>query len=126
LSGDEPLTLWAVLDESVLRRHVGGAEVMRLQLDHLAGCAAQSNITVQVLPFTFGAYVAFGYPFTIMSFPGAAGGEVVHMDQLHSGLYLEREPDLRRYKLAMNRLRAAALDPERSRELIVKAAEALT
>jgi hypothetical protein len=45
------------------------------------------------------------------------------MDQLHSGLYLERDSDLRRYKLAINRLRAAALDPERSREMIVKAAE---
>jgi len=37
---------------------------------------------------------------------GLAGGEVVHMDQLHSGAYLEKGPDLRRYKLARNRLRA--------------------
>ncbi len=126
LSSEDPLTLWAVLDESVLRRHVGGVDVMRAQLDHLASCATQPNITIQVLPFAFGAYAAFGYPFTIMTFAGSTGGEVVHMDQLHSGLYLEREPDLRRYKLAMNRLRAAALDPERSRELIVEAVEALT
>ena len=125
LTGEEPLTLWAVLDESVLRRHVGGVDVMRAQLDHLAVCATRPNITIQVLPFALGAYAAFGFPFTIMAFPGVAGGEVVHMDQLHSGLYLEREPDLRRYKLAMNRLRAAALDPERSRELIVEAVEAL-
>ncbi len=123
LAGDDPLTLWAVLDESVLRRHVGGADVMRAQLEHLAACASQPTITVQVLPFTVGAYAAFGYPFSILTFAGPAGGEVVHMDQLHSGAYLGKGPDLRRYKLAMNRLRAAALDPERSRELITQAAE---
>jgi hypothetical protein len=54
------------------------------------------------------------------------GGEVVHMDQLHSGLYLERESDLRRYKLAMNRLRAAALDPQQSRDLITNAGKDTT
>ncbi|MCK9923343.1 Scr1 family TA system antitoxin-like transcriptional regulator [Frankia sp. AgPm24] len=125
LAGDEPLALWVVLDESVLYRHVGGAEVTRAQLHHLTQRAAQPNVTVQVLPYALGAYAAFGHPFTIMTFPAPPGGEVVHMDQLHSGLYLERESDLRRYKLAMNRLRAAALDPEQSRNLIVKAVEDL-
>lgn len=123
LAGDEPLALWVVLDESVLHRHVGGPEVMAAQLDQLARRAAQPNVTVQVLPFALGAYAAFGHPFTIMTFPGPPGGEVVHMDQLHSGLYLERASDLRRYRLAMNRLRAAALDPERSGKLVVKAVE---
>jgi hypothetical protein len=125
LSAADPLALWAVLDESVLRRHVGGAEVMRAQLEHLADRAAQPTITVQVLPYTLGAYAAFGHSFTILTFPTPGGGEVVHMDQLHSGLYLERESDLRRYKLAMNRLRAAALDPERFRNMIINAAEDL-
>lgn len=123
LAGDDPLSLWVVLDESALHRHVGGSDVMRAQLTHLADRAAAPNITVQVLPYTLGAYAAFGYPFTILAFATPPGGEVVHMDQLHSGLYLERDADLRRYKLAMNRLRAAASDPERSSKLIIEAAE---
>jgi len=126
LAGEDPLSLSVVLDESVLRRHVGGRDVMRAQLERLADRAAQPNITIQVLPFTLGAYAAFGHPFTIMSFPVPPGGEVVHMDQLHSGLYLERPSDLRRYRLAMNRLRAAALDAEQSRNAIIKAVEDLT
>jgi hypothetical protein len=65
LGGDDPLALWAILDESVLRRHVGGADVMRTQLARLASCVTRPNITVQVLPYTFGAYAAFGHPFTI-------------------------------------------------------------
>ncbi len=47
------------------------------------------------------------------------------MDQLHSGLYLARDSDLRRYQLAINRLRVVALDPERSNTLISQAAEKL-
>lgn len=125
LLGDDPLSLWVVLDESVLRRQVGGADVMRAQLQRLIKDAAQQNITVQVLPYALGAYAAFGYPFTIMTFPAPPGGQVVHMDQLHSGLYLERDSDLRRYQLAMNRLQAAALDPEQSNRMITEAAEKL-
>lgn len=125
LTGDDPLTLWAVLDEAVLRRHVDGPAVMRAQLDHLAAATRQPNITIQILPFVLGAHPALGFSFKILSFGGNGSGEVTHVEQLHSGLYLEREADLRRDKLAMNRLRAVALDPERSLDLINKAAEDL-
>lgn len=49
-----PLRLWAVLDESVLRRAVGSREVMREQLEHLTHLGAQPHITVQVLPHDVG------------------------------------------------------------------------
>nr|WP_255738769.1 Scr1 family TA system antitoxin-like transcriptional regulator [Frankia sp. CiP3] len=48
----------------------------------VAGCATQPNITIQVLPFTFGAYAAFGYPFTIMTFAGSMGEEETVADQV--------------------------------------------
>ena len=117
------MSLWAVLDEAVLRRQVGDAAVMRAQLDHLREAAGWPNVTVQVLPYSVGAHAAFGFSFMILGFPGTNGGEVVHVEQLNSGLYLEKEADLRRYTLVTSCLRAVALNPERSAEMIARAAE---
>ena len=36
LTADDPPECWAVLNEAVIRRVVGGADVMRAQLDHIA------------------------------------------------------------------------------------------
>jgi transcriptional regulator with XRE-family HTH domain len=123
LSEHDPLTLWVVLDEAVLRRQVGGSEVMHGQLRHLVASAARPNVTIQILPFTVGAHAAFGSSFVILGFPEPGGGEVVHVEQLTSAVYLEREPDLRRYKVTLNRLRATALDPERSIHVISEVAK---
>ena len=53
----KPLQLWAVLDEAVLRREVGGRRVMRAQLHRLAEAGRQTNVTLQVLPFRMGAHI---------------------------------------------------------------------
>jgi hypothetical protein len=50
LTGDDPLRLWAVMDEAALRRPVGGPDVMRAQLDHLAEMAQSARVTLQVPP----------------------------------------------------------------------------
>ncbi len=41
---DKPLALWAIVDEAVLRRAVGGREVMHAQLLRLADAARQTNV----------------------------------------------------------------------------------
>src|SRR5271170_5145399 len=48
--GPPPPVLWVLLDENVLLREVGNAEIMRDQLAHLAGAARRPNVTVQVIP----------------------------------------------------------------------------
>ncbi|XVS64764.1 DUF5753 domain-containing protein [Actinosynnema sp. CA-299493] len=58
LAGERPLEFHAVVDESALRRLVGGVEVMRGQLDHLVAAAGLPNVTIQVLPHSRGAYEA--------------------------------------------------------------------
>ena len=55
LTREPPPTLWAILDEGVVRRAVGGGAVMRRQLRRLVEAAEMSMITVQVLPFAVGA-----------------------------------------------------------------------
>ncbi|MEU6021207.1 helix-turn-helix transcriptional regulator [Micromonospora sp. NPDC047134] len=56
LDGDEPVRLSVVIDEGALRRTVGGATVMREQLEHLSTMATRSHIELLVLPSAAGAH----------------------------------------------------------------------
>lgn len=118
LRGDPPLRLSAVLDEAVLRRRVGGPEVMRGQLRRLAEAARLPQVRLQVLPFAAGAHVGVTGPFVIFSFSTATDLDVVVLDHLTSSLHLERKEDLEAYTEAFNSLRAHALSPGASLDLI--------
>ncbi|MFF3848123.1 helix-turn-helix domain-containing protein [Streptomyces sp. NPDC002328] len=113
-----PLELNAVLDEAVLRREVGGPEVMARQLERLVEAARLPQVRLQVLPFTAGAHIGVTGPFVIFSFSSTSDLDVVVLDHLTSTLYLERKEDLRVYSEAFNALRAHALSPEDSMEYI--------
>src|ERR1700742_4557588 len=56
LEDNPPLELWAILDEAVIRRPVGGNAVMRAQLKHLLVMTSRPGMTLQVLPFSCGAH----------------------------------------------------------------------
>lgn len=58
LDRDTPLLLTAVVDEGVVRRMVGGPEVMRAQLIHLTDLAERPGIEIQILPFSAGAHAS--------------------------------------------------------------------
>jgi transcriptional regulator with XRE-family HTH domain len=121
LTASDAPTLWVVLNEAVIRRVVGGAEVMRRQLVHLAEVSATgSNVTLQVLPFGAGAHPAMFGAFTLMEFPDPADGDVVYLEADTGALYLEKEDDVRRYRLILDYLRAQALGPAESRDLIAR------
>ncbi len=112
-----PPHLWAILDESVLRRVVGSPEIMRAQLQRLITANESSNVTLQVLPFSMGAHAAALGSFVILG--GAEPSlDVVYVD-LHTGsVFMETEEELTRYRLAFEYLRAQALDMEASTSLI--------
>ncbi|MER6027055.1 helix-turn-helix transcriptional regulator [Streptomyces sp. NPDC001851] len=112
LRADPPLKLCAVLDEAVLRREVGGPEVMNRQLARLMEAARLPQVRLQVLPFGAGAHVGLTGPFVIFSFPSTSDLDVVVLDQLTSSLYLERKEDLMAYSEAFDTLRMHALSPE--------------
>jgi transcriptional regulator with XRE-family HTH domain len=109
LTGDDPPRLWTVLDEAALRRRVGGAGLMRLQLEHLLDLAGLPNVAIQVLPFGAGAHPAMGRPFVILGFPERADSDVVYLEDLTSALYLEDADEVDRYNVFFNHLRATAL-----------------
>ncbi|MEV7812877.1 helix-turn-helix transcriptional regulator [Streptomyces flaveolus] len=118
LRSDPPLVLSAVLDEAVLRREVGGPEVMARQLERLMEAARLPQVRLQVLPFAAGAHVGLTGPFVIFSFPSTSDLDVVVLDQLTSSLYLERKEDLMAYSEAFNTLQFHALSPQESLDYI--------
>jgi len=122
LTAPDAPTLWAVMNEAVLHRQVGGPAVMAGQLAHIGQLAARPNVTIQVLPFTAGAHPAMLGSFTVMQFPDPADRDVVYLEAETGALYLEKPEDVRRYSLMIDYLRAQALGPAESRALIAQLA----
>ncbi|MER6947936.1 helix-turn-helix transcriptional regulator [Nonomuraea sp. NPDC000554] len=118
LSGDNALTLWAVIDEAVVRRMLGGPDVMRAQIEHLLEMTAQRNVTVQVMPFERGGHAAAGGPFSILRFPERDLPDVVYMEQLTSALYLDKPAESEHYVQVMDRLSVQADSPADSRRFL--------
>jgi hypothetical protein len=115
---ERPLQYWAILDEAVLRRPVGGPAVMRDQLNRLAESSAQTNVTLQILPNAVGAHIAMLGAFVLLSFPEATDPDVVYLDTDTSSFYLERPEEIDRYTLVFDHLRATALPVQESVTLI--------
>ena len=125
LRRDQPLTLWAIVDEALLHRHIGGREVMRSQLRHLVQVGESSHVTLQVLPYAVGAHAGINGPFTILEFPEIADLDVVLLESQTSGLYLEQAEEVRRYRTIFNHLRASAKSAAASRVMIEDIAKQL-
>jgi transcriptional regulator with XRE-family HTH domain len=121
-----PPEYWAVLDEAVLLRTVGGPEVMREQLKKLVELASLPNVTLQVVPFSAGAHAGMEAPFLILGFPEQADPDVVYVENTTSGVYLEQPEDVHRYTLMFDHLRAAALKPDDTVELVDRTADRLS
>jgi transcriptional regulator with XRE-family HTH domain len=118
LTRADPPKLWAVLDEAALRRRVGGAGLMRLQLEYLLEVASLPNVALQVIPFGGGAHPAMGRPFVILVFPERVDPDVVYLEDLTSALYVEDVDEVDRYNMFFNHLRATALSFDESSTLI--------
>ena len=125
LTAPNPLQVWAVLDEAVLRRQVGGRTTMRAQLDRIREITALPNVILQVLPFDVGVHASMGTSFELLQFPEAGDTAIVYIEDHTSSQYLETDADIDRYTLVFDHLRAAALSPERSAEFITQAASSM-
>lgn len=122
--GEEPPEVWVVLDEAVLRRQIGGPEVMADQLNHLL--KLPRRVLVQVVPFSNGGYPGTLGALTLFEFAEELHTPVGYVESQAGNLYLEREDDLTRANLALNHINAAALSKQDSRELIAAAARQLS
>ena len=125
LAREDRPRLWAVIDEAVIHRVVGGVSVMRGQLRHFAESAQQGRTTIQVVPYRAGAHAGAIGAFVILDFPEATDPAVVYVETLAGDIYLEERSDVNRYTLAFDRLVAAALHPDDSVQMIERLARTL-
>ncbi|MFD0214218.1 helix-turn-helix transcriptional regulator [Streptomyces hirsutus] len=121
LEREQPPLIWAVLDEAVLLRPVGGHEVMRRQLSHLLEFTRHRWVHVQVLPNAAGEHASLAGSFTAMRFNDDP--DVVYTEDLISGHMTANPETLREAWLRYARLQAAALSMEESATLIARVME---
>jgi len=111
LSRPRPPRVWAIMDEAVLRRPVGGAAVMHTQLLRLAETAQQPGVRLQAIPFARGGHAAASGSFSILRFKERDLPDVVYMEQLTSAVYLDQRADVEHYLEIVNQLSGEALTP---------------
>jgi len=95
---------------------------MRKQFDHLVMCAGLPNVILQILPFRAGAHAGMDGSFAILHFPQESHPDVVYVGMATGGVFQEKAEELRRYSTVFDHLRAAALPPDESMELIAQRA----
>jgi transcriptional regulator with XRE-family HTH domain len=117
-SDPPPPQLNVVLSEAVLRRPVGGREVMYGQLEYLMRPRDRANVTIQVLPFDAGVHRAMAGPFTMMTFPDPDDLGIVNVENATGALFLEEPAEVRVYDEIWSTLQAAALSPDDSQAFL--------
>lgn len=114
--------IWSVMDESVLRRPVGGAAVMRAQLGRLIEVSMLPRVTIQVVPFARSGHAGESGSFNLLRFRERDLPDVVFIEHLTSAMYLEQRPDVEHYLEVMDRLSGLALTPAATTRIIQQAA----
>ena len=101
------LKLWAIVEETALRRPVGSTEILCDQLRYLLSLSSRPNLTLQVIPLGMGGH-AVPSGFSILRFAEADLPDVAYLEHLTSALYFDKKSDVDRYLLAMERLSIVA------------------
>ena len=111
--------LWALIDESVLHRPIGGPGVLRRQIDTSLELTTQPNVSVQIVPYDRAGHAAEG-AFTMLRFAESELPDVVYVEHLAGALYMDKLVEIEMYGRALDRLAVAAETPETSRQLLSK------
>jgi hypothetical protein len=118
LDREPPLKLWAVIEESVLHRPIGGIDVLRDQLDALREAITRPNITLQIIPLASSGHAATGGAFTLLRFPQRDLPDIVYVEHLTSALYLDKPDDVDAYAQALDLLTTTSPPPTQTEALL--------
>lgn len=111
--------LWAVIDESVFHRPIGGRRVLLAQIEHLLNVTKDGPVTLQIIPYQLSGYSAEG-SFTMLRFGEPDLPDIVYLEHLAGALYLDKLEELEIYSRVFDRLTIDAETPERSRQMLAK------
>lgn len=118
----EPPDYWAILDEAVLHRMVGGPKVMQEQLETLVAWSRHPSVTIQVVPFSRGSYWAYGASYTVVYIADREMPPMVAVEGVHTTSYMERPQEVKAHTVAFDQQRAVGLAPDDSLDLIERLA----
>jgi transcriptional regulator with XRE-family HTH domain len=104
---DAPL-VWVVMDETVLRRPIGGSEVRRVQIAKLTEACALPNVRLQIMPFANGPHPAMYGPFHVFRFRARELRDVAYTESLVGAAYIDDRDDVSVFQEALDRMCAQA------------------
>ena len=110
--------LWAIVEETAIRRRVGDIKTMRTQIRYLMEILEQTNIKIQVIPVDTTVHAVAGGPITFLRFPPSDLPDVVYLEQLTGALYLPRQRDIVHYRKVLSALAVEALEPAATRDFL--------
>lgn len=116
--------LWAVIDESVLYRPIGGEHVLREQIDDLLEATKLPTVSLQIMPLNLGRSSAEG-AFTILRFAEPEIPDIVYLEHLCGALYLDKPEEVELYSKVSHRLAVDAQTPEATRKTLMEARKRL-
>jgi transcriptional regulator with XRE-family HTH domain len=125
LTEEPALELVAIVDESALRRPVGGLEVMRAQLQHMVARATLPSVCLQVLPISLGVHSGMDGSFIVLGFGDPDEPEIAYIEHTANALHLHKAAEVNACKLVFDRLRSEALSPHDSVALVERLATSL-
>ncbi|MGW4364144.1 DUF5753 domain-containing protein [Nocardia takedensis] len=118
LTKPAPAQLWVIIEESALRRPIGGSAVWRAQLEHLSKLAEAPNIAIQVLADTVGGPALTEGSFSVLRFAEGDLPDLVHLQQLTRRVFLDASSDVEAYLGVADTLSVHAAAPEYAPALI--------
>ncbi|MCP2169277.1 helix-turn-helix domain-containing protein [Goodfellowiella coeruleoviolacea] len=118
LTGPDPITVRALIDQGVLRRLVGGAAVMSDQLNHLLRLSELPNVTLRVIPETAGAYGLMSGSVTMLHFSDPDDPAAVYLEYPGGGSWVEDRAAVNRFRRMLEGVEEVALSADETAELI--------
>lgn len=115
-----PPSLRIVIDEGVLLRQIGGADVQRRQLGRLLEASSRPGVELAILPFEAGAHAGLSESFMVLEFAPGTRNPVVHIEGLTGGLFRVKPEEIDVYQDAFDDLRERSLSAEESRKVIAE------
>lgn len=112
----EPPYYWGIMDESALKRPIGGLSCMAEQIRHLLQLATRPHVTVQVLPFGRGAHPFLGGSLTLHTLPD--GSTIAVVESFDSGEPVESPRRILELTQKFDMARSLALTDDESVDLI--------